>query len=54
MAYKVLEVTLISAKDLKRLTLFTKMRMYVVASISGGDSRVPTHRTYCQETASSG
>jgi hypothetical protein len=46
MAYQVLEVTLISAKDLKRVTLFTKMRVYAVASISGGDPRLPTHRTY--------
>ncbi|XP_062180684.1 protein SRC2-like [Phragmites australis] len=46
MAYQLLEVTLISAKDLKRVTLFTKMRVYAVASISGGDPRLPTHRTY--------
>ncbi|OQU77405.1 LOW QUALITY PROTEIN: hypothetical protein SORBI_3009G044200 [Sorghum bicolor] len=46
MAYQVLEVTLISAKDLKRVTFFTKMRVYAVASISGGDPRLPTHRTY--------
>ncbi|OEL35284.1 hypothetical protein BAE44_0003696 [Dichanthelium oligosanthes] len=46
MAYQVLEVTLISAKDLKRVTLFTKMRVYAVASISGSDPRLPTHRTY--------
>ncbi|XP_066368839.1 protein SRC2-like [Miscanthus floridulus] len=46
MAYQVLEVTLISAKDLKRVTLFSKMRVYAVASISGGDPRLPTHRTY--------
>jgi hypothetical protein len=45
-AYQVLEVTLISAKDLKRVTLFSKMRVYAVASISGGDPRLPTHRTY--------
>nr|CAB3460216.1 unnamed protein product [Digitaria exilis]CAB3502468.1 unnamed protein product [Digitaria exilis] len=45
-AYQVLEVTLISAKDLKRVTVFTKMRVYAVASISGGDPRLPTHRTY--------
>ncbi|CAN6340623.1 unnamed protein product [Urochloa humidicola] len=46
MSYQVLEVTLISAKDLKRVTLFSKMRVYAVASISGGDPRLPTHRTY--------
>ncbi|PUZ64042.1 hypothetical protein GQ55_3G112500 [Panicum hallii var. hallii] len=46
MSYQVLEVTLISAKDLKRVTFFTKMRVYAVASISGGDPRLPTHRTY--------
>ncbi|KAL6594544.1 hypothetical protein ACP70R_048282 [Stipagrostis hirtigluma subsp. patula] len=45
MAFQVLEVTLISAKDLKRVTLFTKMRVYAVASISGADPRMPTHRT---------
>jgi len=45
-SYQVLEVTLISAKDLKRVTFFTKMRVYAVASISGGDPRLPTHRTY--------
>jgi hypothetical protein len=45
-SYQVLEVTLISAKDLKRVTLFSKMRVYAVASISGGDPRLPTHRTY--------
>ncbi|KAL6840968.1 hypothetical protein ACP4OV_029228 [Aristida adscensionis] len=45
MAYQVLEVTLISAEDLKRVTLFSKMRVYAVASISGGDPRMPTHRT---------
>ncbi|GJM94603.1 hypothetical protein PR202_ga11265 [Eleusine coracana subsp. coracana] len=45
-SYQVLEVTLISAKDLKRVTFFSKMRVYAVASISGGDPRLPTHRTY--------
>uniref|UniRef100_A0A452Y001 C2 domain-containing protein n=1 Tax=Aegilops tauschii subsp. strangulata TaxID=200361 RepID=A0A452Y001_AEGTS len=46
MAYRVLEVTLISAKDLKKVTLFSKMRVYAVVSISGGDPRTPTHRTH--------
>ncbi|CAM0957796.1 unnamed protein product [Alopecurus aequalis] len=46
MAYRVLEVTLISAKDLKKVTVFSKMRVYAVASISGGDPRTPTHRTH--------
>ncbi|WVZ96274.1 hypothetical protein U9M48_041932 [Paspalum notatum var. saurae] len=46
MAYQVLEVTLVSAKDLKRVTLFSKMRVYAVASITGGGPRLPTHRTY--------
>ncbi|XP_040380164.1 protein SRC2-like [Oryza brachyantha] len=45
MACRVLEVTLVSAKDLKKVTVFSKMRVYAVASISGGDPRVPTHRT---------
>uniref|UniRef100_A0A0E0KYH8 C2 domain-containing protein n=1 Tax=Oryza punctata TaxID=4537 RepID=A0A0E0KYH8_ORYPU len=46
MARRVLEVTLVSAKDLKKVTMFSKMRVYAVASISGGDPRVPTHRTH--------
>jgi hypothetical protein len=46
MTYRVLEVTLISAKDLKKVTVFSKMRVYAVASISGGDPRTPTHRTH--------
>ncbi|KAE8800398.1 protein SRC2-like [Hordeum vulgare] len=46
MAYRVLEVTLISAKDLKKVTVFSKMRVYAVVSISGGDPRTPTHRTH--------
>ncbi|KAM0823512.1 hypothetical protein ACQ4PT_070842 [Festuca glaucescens] len=46
MVYRVLEVTLISAKDLKKVTVFSKMRVYAVASISGGDPRTPTHRTH--------
>uniref|UniRef100_A0A0D3G391 C2 domain-containing protein n=1 Tax=Oryza barthii TaxID=65489 RepID=A0A0D3G391_9ORYZ len=46
MARRVLEVTLVSAKNLKKVTMFSKMRVYAVASISGGDPRVPTHRTH--------
>ncbi|KAF0925665.1 hypothetical protein E2562_017233 [Oryza meyeriana var. granulata] len=46
MAYRVLVVTLVSAKDLKKVTVFSKMRVYAVASISGGDPWVPTHRTH--------
>ncbi|KAL5229856.1 hypothetical protein ABZP36_028632 [Zizania latifolia] len=45
-ACRVLEVTLVSAKDLKKVTVFSKMRVYAVASISGGDPSVPTHRTH--------
>ncbi|KAF8660578.1 hypothetical protein HU200_057603 [Digitaria exilis] len=45
MAYRVLEVTLVSANDLKKVTLFSRMRVYAVASISGGDPRLPTHTT---------
>ncbi|KQK07507.1 protein SRC2 [Brachypodium distachyon] len=47
-SYRVLEVTLISAKDLKKVTVFSKMRVYAVASISGAgaDPRTPTHRTH--------
>ncbi|KAI5022156.1 hypothetical protein ZWY2020_058886 [Hordeum vulgare] len=51
MAYRVLEVTLISAKDLKKVTVFSKMRVYAVVSISGGDPRTPTHRTHSTGTA---
>uniref|UniRef100_A0A0D9WCU4 C2 domain-containing protein n=1 Tax=Leersia perrieri TaxID=77586 RepID=A0A0D9WCU4_9ORYZ len=46
MACRVLEVTLVSAKDLKKVTVFSKMRVYAVASISGGDPWLPTHRTH--------
>ncbi|KAJ6842483.1 putative protein SRC2 [Iris pallida] len=35
MAYRTLEVTLISAKDLKDVNLFSKMEVYAVASIAG-------------------
>ncbi|RLN25653.1 protein SRC2-like [Panicum miliaceum] len=34
MAYRVLEVTLVSANDLKKVTHFTRLRVYAVASIS--------------------
>jgi hypothetical protein len=44
MAYRVLKVNLISANDLK-VTLFSRLRVYAVASISGGDHRIPTHKT---------
>ncbi|XP_072997766.1 protein SRC2-like [Typha latifolia] len=39
MAYRSLEVTLISAKDLKKVAFFSKMAVYAEISISGGDSR---------------
>ncbi|CAL4956637.1 unnamed protein product [Urochloa decumbens] len=45
MAYRVLEVTLISANDLKKVTLFSRLRVYAVASIAGGGPRIPTHST---------
>ncbi|VAH42466.1 unnamed protein product [Triticum turgidum subsp. durum] len=35
MAYRVLEVTLLSAKDLKSVNLITRMEVYAVATISG-------------------
>ncbi|KAM0908817.1 hypothetical protein ACQ4PT_015214 [Festuca glaucescens] len=35
MAYRVLEVTLLSAKDLKNVNLITRMAVYAVATISG-------------------
>ncbi|TVU20868.1 hypothetical protein EJB05_30469, partial [Eragrostis curvula] len=44
-SYRVLELNLISANDLKKVTLFSRMRVYAVASISGGDPRMPTHCT---------
>lgn len=49
-AYRVLEVTLVSANDLKKVTLFSRMRVYAVASISGGDPRMPTHSTLADHT----
>ncbi|WVZ71112.1 hypothetical protein U9M48_019733 [Paspalum notatum var. saurae] len=45
MAYRVLEVTLISANDLKKVTLFSRMRVYAMASIFGSDIHMPTHST---------
>lgn len=35
MAHRVLEVTLLSAKDLKKVNLITRMEVYAVATISG-------------------
>jgi hypothetical protein len=35
MAYRVLEVTLLSARDLKRVNLFSRMEVYAVVTISG-------------------
>jgi hypothetical protein len=35
MAYRVLEVTIQSAKDLKRVNLLSRMEVYAVVSISG-------------------
>ncbi|KAM0871589.1 hypothetical protein ACQ4PT_039273 [Festuca glaucescens] len=35
MAYRVLEVTLLSAKDLKNVNLIMRMEVYAVATISG-------------------
>jgi hypothetical protein len=45
MAYRVLEVTLVSANDLKKVSLFSRTRIYAVASISGFDLRIPSHST---------
>ncbi|KAJ1283759.1 hypothetical protein BS78_03G151300 [Paspalum vaginatum] len=45
MAYRVLEVTLVSANDLKKVTLFSRMRVYAMASIFGSDIHTPTHST---------
>ncbi|KAG5559911.1 hypothetical protein RHGRI_003266 [Rhododendron griersonianum] len=39
MAYRLLEINAMSAKDLKKVTLISKMRPYAVVSISGGDPR---------------
>ncbi|XP_047065058.1 protein SRC2-like [Lolium rigidum] len=35
MAYRVLEVTLLSAKNLKNMNLFSRMEVYAVATIAG-------------------
>ncbi|XP_020164897.2 protein SRC2-like [Aegilops tauschii subsp. strangulata] len=45
MAYQILELTLISASDLKKVSFFSRMRVYAVASISGAISWMPTHGT---------
>jgi hypothetical protein len=45
MAYQILNLTLISATDLKKVTFFSRMRVYAVASISGGDPCTPSHGT---------
>ncbi|XP_062184357.1 protein SRC2-like [Phragmites australis] len=49
MAYRVLELTLVSANDLKK-ALFSRMRVYAVASISGGGPRMPTHGTHADRS----
>lgn len=50
MAYRVLEVTLVSANDLKKLSLFSRPRIYAVASISGFDLRMPSHSTQADQS----
>jgi len=50
MAYRVLEVTLVSANDLKKLSVFSRPRIYAVASISGLDLRMPSHSTQADQT----
>ncbi|KAL5228342.1 hypothetical protein ABZP36_016607 [Zizania latifolia] len=45
MTYRVMDLKLVSASDLKRVTLFSRMRVYVVASISGSDIPMPMHST---------
>uniref|UniRef100_A0A0D9V119 C2 domain-containing protein n=1 Tax=Leersia perrieri TaxID=77586 RepID=A0A0D9V119_9ORYZ len=44
--YRVLELTLVSASDLKKVTLFSRMRVYAVASISGSNVPMPMHGTH--------
>lgn len=39
MEYRTLEITLQDAKDLNKVNLFTKMDVYAVVSISGGDKK---------------
>ncbi|XP_015694034.1 protein SRC2-like [Oryza brachyantha] len=46
MAYRVLELTLVSASDLKKVTLFSRMRVYAVACISGSNVPMPMHGTH--------
>ncbi|KAF0918052.1 hypothetical protein E2562_021742 [Oryza meyeriana var. granulata] len=46
MAFRVLELTLVSASDLKKVTLFSRMRVYAVASISGSNVPMPMHGTH--------
>lgn len=53
MVYRILELTLVSASDLKKVTLFSRMRVYAVASISGGDTRMPTHGTHADRDGGS-
>lgn len=44
-SHQVLEVTQMSATDLKRVTLLSKMHVYAAAYISGDEPRLPMHRT---------
>ncbi|XP_065863635.1 protein SRC2 [Euphorbia lathyris] len=45
MEQRTLEINLISAKDLNDVNLFSKMDVYVVVSISGGDPQQPNQKT---------
>nr|GLL47841.1 protein SRC2-like [Ipomoea trifida] len=39
MEFRTLEIKIMSAKDLKKVTVFSRMSVYVVVSISGGDEK---------------
>ncbi|KAI4990100.1 hypothetical protein ZWY2020_038463 [Hordeum vulgare] len=45
MAYQILDLTLINGSDFK-VSFFSCTRVYAIASISCGDSRMRTHNTY--------
>uniref|UniRef100_A0A0E0JIX5 C2 domain-containing protein n=1 Tax=Oryza punctata TaxID=4537 RepID=A0A0E0JIX5_ORYPU len=53
MAYRVLELTLVSASDLKKVTLFSRMRVFAIASISGSNVPMPMHGTHADSNGGS-
>uniref|UniRef100_A0A0E0C205 C2 domain-containing protein n=1 Tax=Oryza meridionalis TaxID=40149 RepID=A0A0E0C205_9ORYZ len=53
MAYRLLELTLVSASDLKKVTLFSRMHVYAVASISGSNVPMPMHGTHADRNGGS-